>query len=112
MNRLFLIVLLFLPMFTINAQSTNLRFNITFPTSTSKDTLDGRLLLLISTNNTEEPRFQISEDLTTQQVFGIDVLKRELIVGAPNPTIMSSPQILHDLQVSLKNSVGLFGIGC
>ena len=53
--------------------SANPHFDITFPASASKDALDGRLLLLISTNNTDEPRFQISEDLTTQQVFGIDV---------------------------------------
>lgn len=51
----------------------NPRFEISFPASASKDALDGRLLLLISTNNTSEPRFQISEDLTTQQVFGVDV---------------------------------------
>ena len=31
------------------------------------------LLLLISTNNDSEPRLQINEDLTTQQVFGVDV---------------------------------------
>ena len=31
------------------------------------------MLLLISNNNTREPRLQISEDPTTQQVFGIDV---------------------------------------
>src|SRR5215216_2983227 len=61
--------------FTSNAQmkSTNLRFDITLPASASKEALEGRLLLLISTNKDEEPRFQISEDLTTQQVFGIDV---------------------------------------
>jgi len=54
-------------------QSVNMRVNISFPASVSKDALDGRLLLLISTNKDEEPRFQISEDLTTQQVFGTDV---------------------------------------
>ena len=31
------------------------------------------MLLLISTDNSREPRFQINEDLNTQQVFGIDV---------------------------------------
>lgn len=31
------------------------------------------MLLLIANNNTREPRLQISEDPTTQQVFGIDV---------------------------------------
>lgn len=50
-----------------------LKFEVTFPESASKDALDGRLLLLISTNNEKEPRFQISEDLSTQQVFGVDV---------------------------------------
>jgi hypothetical protein len=52
---------------------TKLKFNVSFPETASKEPLDGRLLLLISTNNEKEPRFQISEDLSTQQVFGIDV---------------------------------------
>ena len=55
------------------ASSASPRFEISFPASSSKDALDGRLLLLISTDNTQEPRFQISEDLTTQQVFGVNV---------------------------------------
>ena len=60
--------------FKTNAMSqTKLRFNVSFPETASKEPLDGRLLLLISTNNDKEPRFQISEDLNTQQVFGIDV---------------------------------------
>ncbi|HZN00331.1 MAG TPA: hypothetical protein VFB70_13095, partial [Pyrinomonadaceae bacterium] len=53
--------------------AANVRFDISFPASSSKDALDGRLLLLLSTNNDSEPRLQISEDLTTQQVFGVDV---------------------------------------
>ena len=74
----FSIVFLIVTMFVTNAElksssSANLRFEISYPESASKEGLDGRLLLLISTNNEEEPRFQISEDLTTQQVFGIDV---------------------------------------
>jgi len=74
MKKLMLFVLVF-PLFTINAQlkSASVRFDVTFPESASKEGLDGRLLLLISTNNESEPRFQISEDLTTQQVFGVDV---------------------------------------
>ncbi len=49
------------------------RFSISFPESSSKQPLDGRLLLLISTDDSKEPRLQINEDLNTQQVFGIDV---------------------------------------
>ena len=35
--------------------------------------LDGRLLLIVSTNDKAEPRFQISDDYTSQQIFGKDV---------------------------------------
>src|SRR5687768_7273844 len=35
--------------------------------------LDGRLLLLISKDAAGEPRFQINDGPSTQQVFGIDV---------------------------------------
>lgn len=64
----------------------NLRFAISFPASSSREALDGRMLLLISKDNSKEPRFQISEDLSTQQVFGVDVdgLKpgQEVVVDA------------------------------
>jgi len=60
--------------FKANAMTqAKLKFNVSFPETASKEPLDGRLLLLISTNNEKEPRFQISEDLSTQQVFGFDV---------------------------------------
>ena len=46
---------------------------ITFPASLSSQPLDGRLLLLVSTDSTQEPRFQIEDAVSTQQVFGVDV---------------------------------------
>jgi hypothetical protein len=77
MKKLILIAVFVLTLFAANADvkptTANVRFEISFPTSLSNEALDGRLLLLISTNNEREPRLQISEDLTTQQVFGIDV---------------------------------------
>src|SRR5688572_22577663 len=54
-------------------QTGSLQFALSFPETSAKEPLDGRLLLLVSTDDSREPRFQISEDLTTQQVFGIDV---------------------------------------
>src|SRR6185369_10735386 len=65
-------------LFTTNAELKTMntaspRFEISFPESANKEPLDGRLLLLISTNDKEEPRLQISEDLTTQQGFGVNV---------------------------------------
>ncbi len=47
-------------------------FTVTF--NAANDTLlDGRLLLLLSTNEEAEPRFQLSDGPETQLVFGIDV---------------------------------------
>ena len=54
-------------------QTGGLRFAISFPEASSKEPLDGRVLVLVSTDGAREPRFQISEDLNTQQLFGIDV---------------------------------------
>lgn len=56
-----------------NQATSNLRFAVSFPSERSATPFDGRLLLLVSKNNEREPRFQINEDLNTQQVFGIDV---------------------------------------
>src|SRR5688572_9365065 len=77
--RLFLLSLLLLVQLHLSpAQSqtnlaTSLRFAVTFPASSSSAPLDGRILLLVSTDNSKEPRFQINEDLNTHQVFGVDV---------------------------------------
>ena len=55
------------------ARTAPLRFAVTFPRERSAAPIDGRLLLLISADTTEEPRFQISDGPNTQLVFGVDV---------------------------------------
>lgn len=50
-----------------------MQFNVTFSSEICSDTLDGRLLLLISTDAEDEPRFQITDGPDTQLVFGVDV---------------------------------------
>src|SRR5687768_2175074 len=52
---------------------TGLRFSVSFPRERSGTALDGRILLLISTDSSAEPRFQISDAATTQLVFGVNV---------------------------------------
>jgi hypothetical protein len=52
---------------------TNMRFVVTFAGAQSKDALDGRLLLMISSQAGEEPRFQVTDGPGTQLIFGIDV---------------------------------------
>src|ERR1044071_6207459 len=49
------------------------RFSVTFPAARSREALDGRLLILIATDTTTEPRFQISDNVTTAQGYGGDV---------------------------------------
>jgi len=48
-------------------------FAISFTSDHGLESLDGRLLLLISNNDSREPRFQISDGPNTQMVFGINV---------------------------------------
>ena len=54
-------------------QPKPVRFEIAFPASLRAAPVDGRVLLMISTNGKEEPRFQIREGLDTQQIFGADI---------------------------------------
>ncbi len=49
------------------------RFHVRFPAERSREALDGRLLLMLSTDPATEPRFQIDDGPRTQAVFGIDV---------------------------------------
>lgn len=48
-------------------------FKITFTPELESQAQDGRLLLMLANNNKSEPRFQITDALNTQLVFGIDV---------------------------------------
>jgi hypothetical protein len=48
-------------------------FSITYSQRQDAEALDGRLLLLLSTNEENEPRFQIADNFRSQQVFGIDI---------------------------------------
>ena len=49
------------------------RFEIAFTSELSAEPLDGRLLLMISTDDGAEPRFQIADGPQTQVAFGVDV---------------------------------------
>jgi len=61
------------PSLSSAASGSGSKFEITFPRERSAQPLDGRLLLLLSTDPSEEPRMQINISPNTQMVFGIDV---------------------------------------
>jgi len=48
-------------------------FRVNIESSLHTAPFDGRLLLLLSTNDHAEPRFQVGDDAHTQLVFGVDV---------------------------------------
>ncbi len=54
-------------------QASPYRFAVSFPSAQSAEPLDGRLLLILSTDPSEEPRLQISNSVRTQMIFGLDV---------------------------------------
>jgi hypothetical protein len=68
MKRLALPLVLLLPI-ALAAQS----FTITFPKEVSAQPLDGRLLLCLSTDPSDEPRNQIDDTMRSQIVFGLNV---------------------------------------
>ncbi len=63
------VILLALPLSAL----AEVRFAVSFPAERSRSPLDGRLLLLLSKDDSSEPRFQIGEGPSTQLVFGVDV---------------------------------------
>lgn len=52
---------------------TQPRFALSFAAGLSQQPLDGRLLLMLSSDERAEPRFQIVDGPNTQLVFGVDV---------------------------------------
>ena len=64
---IFLIFSLSLSLTLATAQT----FSVTFPAEKSAQPLDGRLLLLLSTDPSQEPRMQIDDSTRSQIVFGL-----------------------------------------
>ncbi len=69
-------ILVLLVSFVLSAclwpEEDSARFEITFPLELA-DSLHGRLLVMLSVDSIVEPRFQITDGLNTQQVFGHNV---------------------------------------
>ena len=49
------------------------RISVSFPAELFSEPLDGRVLVMFSTNGEAEPRFQIGDGQSTQQIFGVDI---------------------------------------
>jgi len=64
-----MVILLAIPIRSL----AEVKFSVSFPAERSAAPLDGRILLLLSTNGDSEPRFQVNDGPSTQLVFGVDV---------------------------------------
>ncbi len=67
--------------------SVSVNIQLSYPTAHYDETLDGRLILLISKENKTEPRFQLRDDSKTGQGFGMDVLNWK-----PNKSLQFDPE--------------------
>jgi hypothetical protein len=65
------VLMLAVPMSADAAEAAGPRFAVRFPSG--QGPLDGRLLLMLSTDDKAEPRFQIDDGPGTQLLFGLDV---------------------------------------
>ena len=59
--------------FNKNSDDNKIKFEIEYSEKFQEAGFDGRLLLMISNNNSSEPRFQINDSHNTQMIFGVDV---------------------------------------
>ena len=60
-------------LFSSAAHCSPQQFSISFTKERSSQPIDGRILLILSTDSSAEPRTQISLTFKTQQIFGLDV---------------------------------------
>jgi hypothetical protein len=72
-NLVFLSALLLIVLNSCETQEKELHVKVSFSDSLELDNADGRLLFMLSTNNENEPRFQISEGLNGQLIYGMNV---------------------------------------
>ncbi len=71
--KLFLLMLaLCFELADFSAAAQSPRVEVVVSDHLSSTPLDGRVLLMISTSGDQEPRFQISEGVKSQQIFGVD----------------------------------------
>jgi len=76
------------------------RFEVSYGEMVEKGPLDGRLMVMISTDDRDEPRFQITDGPNTQLIFGVDVdglspseivVVDDLVLGYPVESLSQVP---------------------
>ncbi|KPM31467.1 Hypothetical protein I595_2734 [Croceitalea dokdonensis DOKDO 023] len=95
---------------TAKEEKKGITFSVSFSEQAGTESLDGRLLLMLSTNHEEEPRFQIHSGLDGQLIFGQDVsglkagepvLFDEEVFGFPYASLADVPEGEYQVQALL-----------
>ncbi len=101
-----------LTLFGCQTKPENNNFNIavSFSDAASPEAMDGRLLLLLSSDDGDEPRFQINDGLHTQLIFGVNVEGMKAgeaktfdasVFGFPYPSLAEVPPGEYNVQAVL-----------
>ena len=69
----FALFLLAISLLACKPEQKETKYSISLTDGIIQEPIDGRLFLLISSNDAAEPRFQVSDDPGTQLVYGMDV---------------------------------------
>jgi len=90
--------------------SSKYSIDVSFTSEISPEKKDGRLLLMLSTDDSKEPRFQINDGLSTQLIFGVNVEDMtpgksinfdETVFGYPYPSLADVPPGEYNVQALL-----------
>jgi len=73
MRTLFYLLAATLVFVSCQPAAPTFNIDVSFSEDLSSDSYDGRLLLMLSTDDSREPRFQISDNVSTQLIFGKNV---------------------------------------
>ena len=94
-----------------SAEPLGLRIAVSFPEALEKSAQDGRMLLILSKDDSAEPRFQVSDTgLNTQQVFGVEAEGQRpgqeavfdaSVLGYPLETLAEVPAGTYNVQALL-----------
>ena len=86
------------------------KFEVSFPAEARAEPADGRLIVVVSNKLEGEPRFQVSWNLSTQQIFGVDVngwkpgetvTVDEDAIGHPLHSLRDLPPATYNIQAVL-----------
>ncbi len=77
MRRCLLSLIIFAIIFSCNPRASEesiaTKLTIAYPSEHYSEVLDGRMIVLLATDDTKEPRFQLNDNVNTCQAFGMDI---------------------------------------